>query len=246
MVELMISDVVKTKVEKLESQKIITYADFSEMDKEKQAVAKALSNLFKQGVLRRVSKGMYYKPSYSRFGELPIEDITILNKYLELTKKNISYISGLNIYRGWGLTTQVSKEYIIMNDTKIGSISVNNMIIRFIKTPVLEQISTSDIKLLQILDAFSDIKLIPDCSTTFASKMISSIIVLLPPVYKQRLVELAFYYQPMVRALLGSILEKIGEFNLSSSLKKSLNPLTSFNLGISEEFLPNKSQWKIL
>ena len=98
MVERMISDIVKARVETLEQEKIIRYTDFSELDKEKQAVAKALSNLFKKGVLRRVSKGMYYKPSYSRFGELPLEDTTIINKYLEVSKKNISYLSGMTIY----------------------------------------------------------------------------------------------------------------------------------------------------
>lgn len=246
MVERMISDIVKARVETLEQEKIIRYADFSELDKEKQAVAKALSNLFKKGVLRRVSKGMYYKPSYSRFGELPLEDTTIINKYLEVSKKNISYLSGMTIYRGWGLTTQVSKEYLIMNDTRTGSIDINNMTIRFVKTPVSEKINDKDIKLLQILDAFSDIKVIPDCTTTFACKRLTSLIDVLPDENKEKLVDLSRYYQPMVRAVLGCILEKLNKIKLSSSLKNTLNPLTSFSLGISEEFLPNKAKWKIV
>lgn len=246
MVELMISDIVKTRVEEFEPEKIIRYADFSELEKDKQAVAKALSNLFKKGILRRVSKGMYYKPSYSKFGELPLEDTTIINKYLELTKKKFSYISGITIYRGWGLTTQLSKEYLIMNDTRTGAISINNMIIRFMKSPVSEKVNDNDIKLLQLLDAFSDIKIIPDCTTTYAAKRLTSLIEILPNESKQRLVNLSLYYQPMVRAVLGCILEKLNEINLSINLKNTLNSLTSFSLGISEEFLPNKAKWKIL
>lgn len=239
----MIADAVREKIETIEPTSIFSYSDFSYLEKDKLAVAKALSNLFKKGILKRISKGMYYKPSYSRFGELSPTDTDIINKFLELTKKNIAYLSGTNIYRKMGLTTQLSKEYVIVNDTKQGIIEIQNITIRFMKTPVLETVK--DISYLQLLDAIADIKNISGTTPSKACEIILSKIKAMTFKERKELVKLGLYYKPMTRALLGAIVDLFKEKELSLSLKNTLNPLTSFQIGISEKVLPNKSQWHI-
>jgi hypothetical protein len=41
------------------------------------------------------------------------------------------------------------------------------------------------------------------------------------------------------------MLEELGETKLIPKLKSSLNPLTTYKLGLSEQALPNRAQWQI-
>ena len=242
----MIADKVRDQVKNLETSKLLVYTDFSYPENDKQAIAKELSNLFKKGILRRVSKGMYYKPSFSRLGEVPLSDNEIIHKCLEISKKNIAYLSGTNVYRSMGFTTQLSKEYVIMNDTKQGFNEIQNIYISFVKSPVLEKINETDIKILQIIDAISDIKNIPACTPSNACTILVSLLKNLTVQEKERLSILVQYYKPMVRSIVGAIFQINGEENLSLIMKKNINSLTFFHIGISEQVLPNKSQWHII
>ena len=60
------------------------------------------------------------------------------------------------------------------------------------------------------------------------------------------LATLVLKYSPAVQALCGAILEQIGIEN--SAVKKiyeSLNPVTGYNMPISESVLPNKNKWRL-
>lgn len=240
----MIAEKVQKRVNALKPLELFSYSDFSDFEKDKQAVAKALSNLFKKGLIRRLSKGIYYKPEFSRFGELSPTDSAIIKKIIESSKKNIAYVSGTNVYRQMGLTTQLSREYVIMNDTRRGISEIQNIRIRFIKSPVVE--SVEDIRYLQLLDAITDIKNISACSPNEACKVILLKLKFMNQKERKLLVKLASYYRPMTRALLGAFVDILGEKKLSAFLKQSLNPLTTFHVGISDKILPNKAKWFIV
>lgn len=242
----MIAERIREKVEATTPLAIMSFKDFPESYSEKIAVAKELSNLFKKGILKRVSKGMYYKPKYSRFGELSPSDDELITKYIELTTNKVGYISGTNVYRGMGLTTQVSKEYVIVNDTKQGTININNIQIKFIKSPIKiqEEPSENDILLLCILDALQDIKEIPACTPSNAIRILDYHIKELSQEQKQKLYSFALFYKPMVRALLGLLLERNGEQQLSALLKTTLNPLTKFQVGLNSNL--SGKQWNII
>lgn len=243
----MIAQEVRKKVETVKALQILTYNEFNNFNtEEKQAVAKELSNLFKKGILKRVAKGMYYKPSYSRFGELSPTDTDLLIKYLELTKDKIGYLSGTNIYRRMGLTTQLSKEFVIMNDTKKGILNMQDIHIKFVKSPIIlkENLPNEDIKLLQILDALLDIKNIPACTPSNAVTIILYLVKNLQKEEKQKLYFFSLSYKPMVRALLGLIFNTISEIELSESIKKTLNPLTKFQVGLENNLL--LKEWNII
>lgn len=59
------------------------------------------------------------------------------------------------------------------------------------------------------------------------------------------MVALAEAYPPMVRALLGTIIENDCGMAKAQPLWDSLNPVTVYKLGISEDALPNKKKWRI-
>ena len=70
--------------------------------------AKALERLIKKGVIKKVSKGTFYKPKMTVFGELKPSDKEILRPYLFQGNKRIAYITGTYLYNQLGLTTQMA------------------------------------------------------------------------------------------------------------------------------------------
>jgi predicted transcriptional regulator of viral defense system len=61
-----VAEIVREKIEATDSGYWV-YADFSALPAT--AVSKALSRMSKDGMLERVSKGVYYRPRQTRFGK---------------------------------------------------------------------------------------------------------------------------------------------------------------------------------
>lgn len=239
---------VKDEVNNLEAGKLLTYSNFSVPQDKFMTLAKSLSTLCKQGIITRVSKGIYYKPEYFPFGSSLPTDSEILETVLSKNKAKIAYVTGINAYNQLGLTTQVSKEIVIATDKLRRSTKVQNTEIRFIKSKVTQNIEkTFDIPILQILDALTDIKSIPDSNINTSCKILLQKFKCLDEKQKNRITELVFYYPPVTRALTGAFFEILGEDTaLLKLIQNSINKLTTFKLGISATILPNKFNWKIL
>ena len=108
------------------------------------------------------------------------------------------------------------------------------------------EITEKNYETLGLLDVFKDIKQIPDCSANKAINRLFVIINEQDAKQIDQLIKYALVYPPRVRALLGAVLERIGNnINGLDNLKNSLNPLTNIKLGVSEEVLPNKQNWNI-
>ena len=103
----------------------------------------------------------------------------------------------------------------------------------------------ADVGLRQVLDALRRIKRLPDTSPATALLRLREQVKQLAAVDKARLVRLAQAYNPATRALLGAMLEVLGENKLAAKLQASLNPLTTYKLGLSELALPNRAKWRI-
>ena len=57
---------------------------------------------------------------------------------------------------------------------------------------------------------------------------------------------LSIKYPPSTRALLGVILETIDKEIDLKKLKSSLNPISTYDLNISDNILPTKKNWNIV
>ena len=57
--------------------------------------------------------------------------------------------------------------------------------------------------------------------------------------------KLALNYPPSTRALTGALLEKTGNEKYTQELKKSLNPITVYKLGIQDKVLSTVKNWNI-
>lgn len=237
---MVISKEVLNIVNRKKEGEVITYKDFSKLQN-RNGVALALSKLHRKGVLKKIGKGLFYKPKKTRFGEIGPSENDILKALLGKNKQG--YVSGTAAQNRLGLTTQIPNRIIISGKFGKHNRKVGNLNIKYKKSDL--KFNGKDTKLLQIIDAFKNINKIPDTTVDDALVMLQNKISKLDNKSIKSIVNLALDSKPRVRALFGAILEKLGEMKLSSTLYESLNPLTYYDIGIGEKVLPNQKKWKI-
>ncbi len=238
-----VSDYIKYSIDKLPKGYVFTYGNFVDDVNKKEAIIKALNRLASTGKIVKLSKGKFYKPEESPFGILEPEQKQIVKDLLEKDGKLIGYITGLGIYNHLKLTTQVS--YVIQigrNETR-PALKRGMYSIAFIKQK--NTITKENIPLLQLLDAIRFIKKIPDTSTETLCNRLRALLIELDTKEKNTMVRLSMKYPPATRALLGALFENLNVSVDLNSLKKSLNPITTYKLGISQNILPTIINWNI-
>ena len=206
--------------------------------------AKALERLQKKGVIKKISKGQFYKPKQTPFGELKPDYTELLKPYLFENGKRVAYETGTVLYNQLGLTTQLAFR------TKIASrgkrIYINNGALQAAAVKSYAEVTDNNYKILGLLDAFKDVKRIPDCSVTQAVQRLSAILKTLSTKQMDELLKYALIYPPRARALVGAILQNINFRSKGlEKLRASLNPFTIIKLSIKESVLPTKHNWYI-
>jgi hypothetical protein len=227
------SEYLSVTIDRLPKGYVFTYADFVTEVNRMEAIIKALNRLAVSGKIVKLSKGKFYKPETTVFGNLQPNQAQVVKDLLEDNGKLTGYLTGYSIYNQLGLTTQVSNTIQIGKNEIRPSLKRERYTIAFIKQK--NTITRENIPLLQILDAIRYIKKIPDTNTASACKRFLAIIKDLPEKDKTTLVRLAQKYPPATRALLGLILEESGNGSFSRPIRKSLNPITAYKLAGIEE-----------
>lgn len=239
-----VNKLVKEQVQQTAGGSLLAIQDFPIPLARKVALEKSLSYLYQAGTLKRITKGLYYKPEQSRFGELLPSTNSLLNKLLYLYRDRISYLTGIPAYTSLGLTTQVSSEYVIASDKpRRDPIVLGATTVRFIPSYVKEPVR--DIYLLQILDAIRDMDTIPATTPQKSSVLIGLRIKKLAKERQQEMARLAEAYPPSVRAFVGLVFESLGKKRLAQSLARTLNPTSRYRLNIEKNAFPNWRAWQI-
>ena len=207
-----------------------------------QTAAKALERLLAKRLIKKLSKGVFYKPEQSAFGELQPDYSELLRPYLYENGKRIAYETGCSLYNRMGLTTQMAFRIKIASRSK--RIFINRGALKADAVKSYVEVTDTNFEILGVLDAFKDIKRIPDCSVEQAIKRLSVILKGLNEKQTTTLIKYALLYPPRVRALVGAVLQNNGCKGLEV-LKDSLNPLTIIQMGLTESELPTKSNWYI-
>lgn len=239
-----VSDIIANTIDRLPTDYIFTYTDFKVEVEKKDAVVKALNRMVAAGKIAKISKGKFYKPQQTRYGALQPSTYQIVKDLLEREGEIIGYITGYNAFNDMGLTTQVPATLQIGTNKYRRGIIRGLYRISFIVQP--NKITKNNIELLRILDAIRFIGRIPDSTPDEACKRLMYIIKDLTAEKVKTLATLALKYNPAVQALCGAILENIGaNESIVSKIALSLNPITEYNLNVSELVLPNKKKWRI-
>jgi len=222
---------------------VFTYTDLIPTVENTAAVIKSLNRMVKSGKIRKLSKGRYYKPKYSEFGELKPETYQVVKDLLEKDGKIIGYLTGYSIYNYLGLSTQMANTIQIGVNGEKKSITRGMYKIKFIKQANL--ITKNNIQLLQILDCIRYIKDIPDTTIDKACKQIILLVKNISPNKINLFKKLILKYTSSTRALTGAIIEIAYNSDESQLIFESLNSASKYIFHISEKVLPNKQKWNI-
>jgi hypothetical protein len=238
------SEYISFTIDRFPKGYVFTYTDFVKRVNQKEAVIKALNRMVASGKIAKLSKGKYYKPETTPFGNLLPGQKQVVKDLLEENGKVIGYLTGYSIYNQLGLTAQVSNTIQIGRNQLRPNFKRGPYTISFIRQK--NNISKENIPLLQILDAIRYIKKIPDAGTEYSCRRFLSIIKELPASDKSTLVRLALKYPPATRALLGGILDQLQAGRLTQALYKSLNPITKYKITGASNVLSATQKWNIV
>lgn len=239
---------VRSRVDVMGKLELFSIDDIVKEGDSQLAVMKELSRLYANGEIKRLRKGIYYKPKESRFGELEPAERNIL-KYLLYDKgKRVGYVSGQRTFNYLGLTSQIPSVITIASDQPRRSSDFAGMRIRYVKA--YGNVHRDDIRLLQILDSLKDVDKIFDARVSESLYVLSILISRLSNQEKKSLIEIAKSYPPRVRALVGAMLSKIWENNpkeLQSliSLRSKIQDSSRFEFPNSNKVFKEANNWNI-
>lgn len=200
--------------------------------------------MVKLGVLEKAGRGKYYKPKTSLFGNIGPSSNEIVKDLIHDNGVLSGYVTGYTIWNQMGLTSQISDVIMIGTSRRRDPLKRGNYEIRFIMQP--NKITSDSIPLLQILDSLKLLKMIPDTSVGQSVRIIKKYISDLEEKRLSTLVKLIRKYPPRVRALLGAILESTGNDKYIGQLKQSLNPTSTYAIGLNEDSDINLNSWNIV
>lgn len=237
------TDYIIDKVDRLPKGYVFTYEEFVTKVNKKEAVIKCLNRLANSDKITKLSKGKFFKPEETVFGTLEPKQYQVVKDLLEKEGKTIGYLTGLSIYNDLGLTTQVSNVIQIGKFQIRPSFQRGEFKIKFIQQK--NTITKENIPLFQILDSIRYLKKIPDSNVNQLCERFKSIIKSLDDITQKTLVRLALKYPPSTRAILGAILDEIESKVETDHLLDSLNSITSYKIGVSNEMFSTLDKWNI-
>ncbi|GHT72255.1 hypothetical protein AGMMS50262_00380 [Bacteroidia bacterium] len=238
-----ITDTVKDTIKKFACGYVFTAKDFPLPVEKQKTVNKLLDNMVAAGQIRRLSKGRFYKPQMSNFGELPPDTFQTVKDLIEKNGKPIGYLTGYSLFNKFGLTTQAPVTLQIAMQKVKKAITRGNYRIGFVIQP--NTITKENIPILQLLDCFRYFKDIPDTMPDEACRRLLFLLKQLTDKQIIQLKRLVLKYNPATIALLGALLETMNEKEDTSLLFNALNHQTSYQFGISQDILLNQKKWHI-
>ena len=199
------TDVIKRIIGKFELGYVFTVTDFPMAVGNPKAISKILNHFVVTDYLRKLSKGKYYKPQTSKFGELPPDTYQIVKDLIQKDGKIIGYITGYSAFNDFALTTQVSAILEIGMRKEKKAIVRGIYRVRFIRQE--NTITKENVPFLRLLDCLRFFKKIPDTTPDNACQRLMYLIGKLDEQEISRIKKLALKYTPQTVALLGAILE---------------------------------------
>lgn len=237
------SDDILNAIKSFNDGYVFSYRELNLPSEKANAIIQNLNRLVKDGKLSKLTKGRYYKPKITEFGELKPATYEVVKDLLYKNKKNIGYLTGFSVFNSLFLTTQVSNTIQIACNNEKKALTRGIYKIRFIKQ--YNRITKENIPILQILDSIRLIKEIPDTTQDQSCIRISKIINELPNNKIELLKKLVLKYNASTKALTGAIINLLDSNNDTKAIFDTLNPASTYKFSISDKTLPTKEKWKI-
>ncbi len=238
-----VAEKIERKINRMAEGTTFKYQHLDITANEYSAATKAIERLIARGIIKRVSTGIFYKPQKTLFGDLRPREEELLKPYLFYDNRRIAYITGISLYNRMGITTQIPKFIKIASRSKRITVSAVSLKAKPVKSYV--DVTNDNYYLLEILDVLKDFGKIPDLDKKMAIKQLKSRLDNMSSRELRKIIKYALEYPPRTRAFLGALLDEVCDKQYSLILKQSLNPLTTFNLGINNEILKTSLNWNI-
>jgi Family of unknown function (DUF6088) len=202
------------------------------------AVAQALSRLTREGLIERLSKGIYYRNRETAFGKSKPNPASI--RKLASQRKAL-FPSGLAAANLLGFTTQMPKQ----GELATSALSLprklvgDDTLIHTRRPEAWATLSETDAAFLDFLRHGAKFSELPPEETV--RKLLA---ILSERGRLSRLLRVADSEPPRVRAILGALAEQLGTNRAGlQHLRTSLNPLSRFEFGALKS-LPNATAWQ--
>ena len=225
-----------------------TYADFPTT--ERVAVSAALSRLAREGVVRRLRRGVYYRSRDTILGKSRPDPEALVDTVLKLRGAR-AVPSGNGQYNRLGLTTQVSGAITRAVSRRLHMSLASGISVYLSERPLDKQKGIRPEE-RTALDALRRLGAIPDADTRGVLERIR-VLLEARTLKFDRLARFALSEPPRVRALIGALGEEMLErragervpLRALSALRASVNPLTVFNIRGAAETLKRAHAWRI-
>jgi hypothetical protein len=203
-----------------------------------EAVAQALSRLTREGVVERLSKGVYYRTRETAFGKSRPNPATIQ----KLASKNKTvFPAGVAAANLLGFTTQTGRRREIATSglSLPRKLVGNDTVIHTRRPEAWAKLSEADAAMLDFLRRSGR------TSELSPKKTVSRVVALLSEDGRfERLLKVADSEPPRVRAMLGAIGDQLGKNQRAlQRLRRSLNPFSKFDFGVLSG-LPQAANWQ--
>jgi len=109
--KMKVSDYLSNTIDRLPRGYVFTYTDFDIDVESNEAVIKALNRMVVAGRIKKISKGRYYKPEVTPYGDLEPDQWQVVKDLLEENGKVVGYLTGYSIYKQIGINNAVKSSY---------------------------------------------------------------------------------------------------------------------------------------
>lgn len=205
-------------------ERLWRFEDFRDLPSS--AVAQALSRLTRQGILQRLSKGVYYRPRQTSFGK-SLPNPAMMQKLA--SRRKTVFPSGVAAANLLGFTTQmagrgeVATSALSLPRKLIGT----DTVVHTRRPEAWTRLSNQDAALLDFLRRAGSTSELSDEETLSKTLGLFS-----EKGRFERLLKIADTEPPRVRAIIGAIGEQIGKNPFAlRKLRESLNPFSRFDFG---------------
>lgn len=191
-----------------------------------QAFYQTLTRLTQKGMLRHLTKGLYYRPHCSRFGVVPLGEQAIVEHY---TAGGQGMVVGYRLYYQLGLTTQISKNVDILsnvlqeNKKTVSNVKVSRLDLNFDAT-ICNAIATLEI--LQNYRNIEDInhRQMAEYMRKFALN------------YSEDAIRTVLGHRKYKKATIAFLATFLGYWNTKHTLQQYLSRLSTYAVPQMEEF----------
>lgn len=242
-----ISKELRRYVRSLPEEQLFTYADLPVPKSEKVAVTQTMYRLVKEGAIKKLKKGVFYRPAKGYDGKSRlINPHIVIESYLKANGNRRSYVTGITTYNALGLTTQHPFVLEVASYSSLPKLEYHGSYLRIKPVKSYVEVTDTNWQYLQFLDL---LRYFPVRHLDLnRENVIRYFVVWLKKVRqkeRREIVELALSYPPRIRAFLGALLEE-GEMSMfTKPLMESLNPTSSYKLHTRRYYLPTAKKWNL-